>query len=224
MFKCTLVGRTGGMVNVKDVEFENGDKGKQAVFTVFTEERGKKMAVRCIMRGAKIEKRIAMLMIPNDKKVEVAEGEEATGSKAKYYSRLVAIDGRVAMDTRLQELPIVGETAPNGDPWIVPVEAPSMCVFIDGIQVLDANPDPEKKVTSSSNIPDDVKKRLFKTKSELKELRDTDDTDDIEADTEEESNTEEPAKETKKTAKRKGSKKKDKENLTTENLDELLTK
>ncbi len=216
MFKTTLVGNTGGYVTYKQIETEKG-KRDQLQFTVFPKDKGKKTPVFCVWTSKDLSEVSKYLMIDNTK-------EDA---KSPYCSRLLAVDGRISIQDKYQELQvydkdedgdIVELVDEDGDSLTAGVMAPSIVVFIDSIEFLDKTPGKvdkdkkNKKVTASDLASRYKKKAKDIAKKEDKVAEDTTE-DDI---TEDEKVS---AKSTKKKATRKTKKTKESEEI----LDDTLS-
>lgn len=220
MFKTTLVGNTGGYVTYKQIETEKG-KRDQLQFTVFPKDKGKKTPVFCVWTSKDLSEVSKYLMIDNTKE----------DSKAPYCSRLLAVDGRISIQDKYQELQvydkdedgdIVELVDEDGDSLTAGVMAPSIVVFIDSIEFLDKTPgkvDKEKK--SKKVTASDLASRYKKKAKDISKKEDAVVEDDItEDDITEDENEKVSAKSTKKKATRKTKKTKESDEI----LDDTLSK
>lgn len=187
MLRMSLVGRTGGFVNLKEVKDSEGEvKSYQSTFTVFCRDRGVEFPVLCTWNLRSTDA-VKYLMIPKAK-----SDDEDNKKKPMYHSRLVAINGRLSVREQMATCKlvesvkyddngkiekIVYQTDDEGNPYEDDVIQTSVCVYVDSLELLDANPD---KSASNSKVKDDSQKnkkdrkgrKFQKSARDIEELND----------------------------------------------------
>lgn len=166
MQKIILSGRTGKYVTTKEVTLENGNKIMQATFSVFVNGFGKDAEptiYRCIYRGANIKKVLDSLFVAKGTYTK-ADGNIGT----EYHSRAVVIDGTMSITKIAQQLPVVGL-----EDVFEEVLAPSITIFVNLIDFMDANPSKKDSTESTSDATTDERlahrEKIRKMKEEAKE-------------------------------------------------------
>lgn len=223
MFKTTLTGNTGGYVNFKKIETENGTRD-QLQFTIFAKDRNKKIPVFCVWTSKDLSEVAKYLMIPNTKE----------DSKTPYCSRFLVMEGRFSIQEKYQELEMAdiddeGDVEyllnEEGKVRTTGVMAPSIVLFVDWIEFLDKTPGEVKKTKKGKVVSDKDLAKHYRAKAKTisKDIDESDmeDTEEVE---EQEEVISEKKKATKKAAKKKTTRKdKEEDDIETLSADEILS-